>query len=284
MVKNMGGYTEDYTHMNISRTSLTLTIVATLLFVPAAFAVPISGELDISGSDATVGLLNLLFNCNPGITLAPCPAPAPQTGNFTTTGASASFAPYTTQGGYEQSLSQATTPLNQTFLLSNFLIFSNTVGNPVLPPDIALDLRFIFLGVNPNTGFVNGGCPTFVPNTAQPCTPAFAGLVTAANPNGLSAFNLQNTQTGSTASFSVMGTSRRISTGEVSNFTGVFSAQFTSPYQSLLATLGSGGTVTNSYSATFTSTVIPEPETTVLVLGGLLLVVGGCFRRFSRKQ
>jgi hypothetical protein len=67
MVKNMGGYTEDYTHMNISRTSLTLTIAATLLFVPATFAIPVSGELDIGGSDANVGILNLLFNCNPGI-------------------------------------------------------------------------------------------------------------------------------------------------------------------------------------------------------------------------
>jgi hypothetical protein len=163
--------------------------------------------------------------------------------------------------------------------LSNFLVFSNSPGNPVLPPDIALDLRFIFLGVNPQAP-----C-TAAPAVGQTCTPAFAGLVTAANPLGLSAFNLQNTQTGSTASFSVSGTARRISTGEVSNFSGVYTAQFAGmSYQQLLNTLATGGSVNNaSYSATFMSTVIPEPETTALVLGGLLLVVGGSFRRFRRK-
>jgi hypothetical protein len=267
--------------MTIIRTLLTLTTAVTLLFVPAAFAIPVFGGLDIGGSNAIFGVGTLLTTCNPGIALAPCPAPAPQTGNFTTTTGTGSFAPYTTQGGYDQSLSQATTPLNQTFLLSNFLVFSNSPGNPVLPPDIALDLSFIFLGVNPQAP-----C-TAAPAVGQTCTPAFPGLVTAANPLGLSALNLQNTQTGSTASISFSGTARRISTGEVSNFTGVLSSQFANmSYQQFLGVLAGGGSVMNSYSATFTATpVIPEPQTTVLVAGGLLLVLGGCFRRrFLRKQ
>ena len=254
----------------VTATALTFTAPALSL------AAPIFGELDIGGSSGTVAPLFLNFNCNSANTLAPCPAPA-NYGNFSTTGATNSFAPYNTQGGDIHNLSQATTPLNQTFNLPNFLIFSGTAGNPVIPPDIALDLHFIVLGVDPQAT-----C-TAAPTAGQTCTPAFAALVSAANPLGLSAFNLQNTQTGSTASFSVAGTARRISTGETSAFNGVFTAQFTVPYQTVLTQLASG-TVTNSYSATFLATPIPEPGTAALILGGAALVVGSRIRRFAPRR
>ena len=260
------------------RTPLALIAAIALSFVPAALATPISGELDMSGSSATVGSLFLNFNCNAGITLAPCPAPAGY-GNSSTTGGTGSFAPYVTQGEYIHSLSQATTPLNQSFSLPNFLMFSNTAGNPVAPPDIALDLNFIFLGVDAQAACLAAPAP------GQTCTPAFAALVTPANPGGLSAFNLQNTQTGSSASFSVSGTARRISTGETSRFTGVFTAQFNVPYQTLLGELATAGSVTNSYSSTFEAAVVPEPASTALVLGGILVLLGRAgMRRFRRRS
>jgi len=254
-----------------------VTTTALAFSAPAlSLAAPIFGELDIGGSSGSVSPLSLTFNCNAGITLAGCPAPA-DSGNFSTTGGTDSFAPYVTQGGYIQNLSQATTPLNETFDLPNFLTFSATAGNPVLPPDIALDLHFIFLGVDPQAP-----C-TAAPAPGQVCTPAFAALVSAANPLGLSAFNLQNTQTGSTASFSVSGSARNISTGEVSPFTGVFTAQFTVPYQTILTELQTGA-VTNAYSATFLATPIPEPGTAALILGGVALVAGSRIRRFVPRR
>jgi hypothetical protein len=111
------------------------------------------------------------------------------------------------------------------------------------------------------------------PAPGQICTPVFPG-------GGLSPFNLQNTQTGSTASFSIAGNARRISTGEVSQFTGLFTSQFNDPYQSYLPTILGGGTIENSYSATAEATAVPvpEPSSITMLLGGLMLV-GGYLRR-----
>ena len=241
-----------------------LMLMALVLGVPAlSLATPVTGELDLGGSSATAGTLFINFNCNPGITLAPCPAPA-NFGNFTTTGGTGSFAPYNGQGGYIQDLGIGTTPINQAFTLNNFLIFSSAAGNPVASPDIALNLTFLFPGIDGQAQCLAA------PAAGQLCTPSFAGLVTAANPLGLSTFNLQNTQTGSTASFSVAGTAKRISTGEISAFTGIFTAQFDVPYQTVLANLASNGSVTNSYSATFAATVVPEPVTMSLMGIGLI--------------
>ncbi len=261
------------------RSLAAVVVFSVALLIPApSFATPILGSFDIGGSSATVGALSLLFGCNPAITNAPCPGPA-NYGNFSVTSTGpGSFAPYLNQGGYIHNLDNSGQPLNTNFNLLNFIFFSATAGNPVLVPDIALDLHFIFLGVDPQAQCA------IAPAPGQICTPIIPALVSANNPQGLSAFNLQNTQTGSTASFSVAGNARRISTGEISGFTGVFTAQFNVPYQTVLAQL-SAGAVTNSYSSTFTATTIPEPETTALVLGGLLVLLGRFgMRRYSRRS
>jgi hypothetical protein len=139
--------------------------------------------------------------------------------------------------------------------------------------DVALDLRFINLGVSGSAACGAAAAP------GQICTPeGIPGLVTANNPTGRSAFNLQNlTTTSSTASFSLAGTARRISTGELSNFTGTFSATFdTLSYQALLAQLcptsACTGSVQTPYSATFsvTASAVPEPQTGALIGLGLL--------------
>jgi len=57
----------------------------------------------------------------------------------------------------------------------------------------------------------------------------------------------------------------------------VFTSQFNTPYQSVLGTLAADGSVTNTFSASFTATAIPEPVTLTLVGSGLLAI--GLLRR-----
>jgi len=265
-------------HFRVSLSSAALFVaLLTLLAIPS-FALPISGDLHIAGlGDAQVASTFLNFLCQTiGNPTSPCPAGY---GNFQATSGTQSFAPYSGDVGFIHSLNNAGQPINQSFSLLNFLIFDPVPGfGTVLPPDIALDLSFIF------TGTQGQGQCAIAPAPGQNCTPALASLVTPANPGGLSPFNLQNTQTGSTASFSVLGTARRISTNEQSNFIGVFSADFTVPYQSYLPTIATGGIVTSPYSATFTANIVPEPGTMTIMAGGLLLIIGSISLRRRRQR
>jgi hypothetical protein len=248
----------------MSRSKIFAAFAAVLTFALPSLAIPVTGELNIGGSSAIVGATSLTFSCNPAITLT-CPA---DYGNFLVTPTpTGSFTPYGTDTGFIHNLSQGSQPIGQAFSLPNFLIF-NPAGT-VVPPDIALDLTFIFPGISGQASCLAA------PAAGQVCTPALPALVTPSNPGGLSAFNLQNTQTGSTASFSVRGNARRISTGELTSFTGLFTSQFNVPYQTYLASIASGGTISNSYSATV---AVPEPSSITMLLGGLLLV-GGYLRR-----
>lgn len=256
-----------------SKFKLLFAVVAGLLTLATpVLAIPVSGTLSIGGSSAEVGATVLNFVCNNALT-ASCPAGY---GNFVVSPpVSGSFLPYSGDTGFVRNLSQATAPINEQISLPNFVMF-NPAGT-VVPPDIALDLTFIFAGP---VG-AQAGCAMAIPMAGQTCTPAgIPGLITASNPLGLSPFILVNTPVGSSATFSVMGTARRISTGEISNFTGIFTAQFTDFFQEYLPTIATGGTITNSYSATFEATLIPVPEASsiTLLLGGLLLV-GGILRR-----
>ena len=244
-------------------------LVGILTLATPSLAIPVSGSFSIGGSSAEVGATFLNFVCNNALT-ASCPAGY---GNFVVTPpVSGSFIPYNGETGFIRNLSLATAPVNQNFSLPNFVIFDP--AGTVVPPDIALDLNFIFTGVGGQANCLAAPAP------GQTCTPIVPGLVTASNPLGLSPFTLANTQTGSSATFSVAGTARRISTGEISSFTGIFTAQFNQFYQEYLATIAAGGTITNSYSATFQATLLPVPEasTITMLIGGLLLI-GGVVRR-----
>lgn len=274
----------------LARSVLAALVFGLLLLAPSpSYAAPISGNLAIAG-DAQVGATFLNFLCDI-VAGQPCPSGY---GDFLTSGPAAlsgSFVPYAGDTGFIHSLNQTLQPLNENFNLSNFLEF-NPMGT-VPSPDIAFDLQFIFLGTSGQAQCAAPPNPSQTP--AQTCTPIVPALMSMSNPLGLSPFNLANTPTGSTASFVVSGTARRISTGETSKFTGTFSATFTSDpgttdasYQALLAQFMSGGTITSSYSATFRATVtplaVPEPATAGLVFGGLMLAGLARFRgRFRRS-
>jgi hypothetical protein len=120
-------------------------------------------------------------------------------------------------------------------------------------------INFIFAGVNSPAAC---GAP---PAVGQVCT--VPG----------SPFNLQNVAGGgSSASFVFRG----VTSDGLSNWTGNFTSQFSVPYQTVLATLASAGSVTNTYSATFTVTAIPEPNTVLFVIGALGIFIG--YRRKRR--
>lgn len=242
----------------ITRTMTNIAIAVLALSPNLAMASPITGSFDLSNpTGVQVGLLFTNFLCQTGLTNAPCPSPSGY-GNFSETG-TGNFTGL--QGGYIHGVTEATTPAGGGFLLPNFIIFPSA-------PDIAMDLNMIFLGVNSPAG-----CLASPAAPGQSCTPQNAAFVSAANPAGLSPLNLQNLNGGgSTASFSVAGISRNLATGELSTFNGFFTAQFHVPYQTLLQKVLDGGTITSSYSATFTVTAVPEPGYMLIMLGVLLIL------------
>ena len=260
--------------------------VLAFLAVPSQ-ATPVGGFLAIQGGDTTLGQTFVTFLCDI-VAAKPCPGGS---GNFFVGGAAVqtgSFIPYANDTGFVKSLDFTTQKPNTAISVSNFLTF-NPAGT-VIPPDIALDLTFIQLGTSGQAQCAAPANPNQTPS--QTCTPIFASLINPmSDPLGLSPLNLANTPSGSTASFAVMGNARRISTNEISPFNGTFSVTFTSTpgttdgsYQAVLAALNTGGTISSSYSATFNATIIPEPETVALVLGGLLILVGSARRsRFRRR-
>jgi hypothetical protein len=155
----------------------------------------------------------------------------------------------------QKDLNSALQPTGVPFLLADFLTF-------VAAPTLSLDLTFIEPGE-----FGSANCAT-APAAGQICTPTGSpfNFVNLASGSGLS----------SIVSFAVGGTaSDGVSDGA---FRGVYTAQFVGlSYQSLLATFGSGGSVTTSYSGSFE--VVPEPGTFGLVGAALGLLALRARRR-----
>jgi hypothetical protein len=155
-----------------------------------------------------------------------------------------------------KNLNNSTQPLNTPFLLSNFITFD-------LNSNEAIDLTFIPLGTDTASTTCLG---------LAHCTPIVVQLITAANPQGLSSFNLDQNGTGTAATFGVMGTIRD-SSGSSAPITGIYTAQFVGQTPSgvlgLFAAAGANG-LNSTYSAQFSFTAVPEPVSLSLVGIGLL--------------
>jgi hypothetical protein len=263
--------------------TLTCAFMLTLLSSTVSFADVLSGSFSIGGSSADVGLSSIGFVCNTSLPNAPAPCPA-TTGNFqvNVVDGSAALNAYLNQGGYVGDLSQATTPLNTTFLDADWLTFSSSAGNPVIPPALSLNLTFLPLGVDPHNAA--NTCLTAPAFAGQTCTPEIAALVSANNPDGLSNFNLQNTATGFTASFDVLGTAKDSATGNSIGFSGIFNATVSGEtYQEALMQVAMGVAPPFTYSASFT--LVPEPAFLPLFGGvAILLALTGLYRKVRYQR
>ena len=80
------------------------------------------------------------------------------------------------------------------------------------------------------------------PAAGQTCTPSGSALTFLNVAGGTS-----------TATISIQGRARRISTNEFDTLTVVVSTQFPFAFQTVLAVLGGGGTVFSSYVSTYTA-------------------------------
>src|SRR5215471_3023274 len=195
-------------------------------------AAPITGTLNFTGN-AQISNDTINFQCD---LLGVCNG---SNGDFFLTGGSANTGTFQTisiLNRFGQVVDIVSPPLNVAILIPEFATFTAT-------NDVVLDITKVFMGVG-------GSCP---PSAGQVCTPVGSPL------------NISMTQTGAVATFSVLANARRISTGEITPYRGLFTLQFTQNPLSVISQLP-GGTVDTSYSASFSpgSQIVPEPSSTIL--------------------
>jgi len=155
------------------------------------------------------------------------------------------------------------------------------------PPQIVDGIGFaptLFMSFN-NAGFTTTMLINFIAAGTSSTGATLCGAPAAAGqtctPTG-SLFTFSNSGLGtSSATWALSG----VTNDGQSKFTGVFTSQFSTPYQTVLGNLTANGTVTNSYSATFILSPIPEPDPMTLTACGLGLVLfsAALRRRFSRR-
>jgi hypothetical protein len=241
--------------MRIARHAL---LGALVLLLPAlSHATPI-GQFSLTG-DATIGATFLDWLCDQSSDSV-CLGTA---GDFLITAPSTgSFAQYLGNSvpnsyGKIQDLSNVSQPLNTLFSDPLWITFN-------LNSNINLELTFIPLG-NDTTSTTCAGL--------NHCTPINAALITANDPGGLSAFNLDYNGVSTALSFGLSGIVHDTIDTSTAPFVGIFTAQFAGETpQQVVANLTSG--LTSSYSANLLIKVapatVPEPTTISFLSIGLM--------------
>jgi hypothetical protein len=174
-----------------------------------------------------------------------------------TTPATGAFAGLVGQTVTINQLTSSVEPVGSPFSDPNFLSF---LAGDLLP---SLTLTFIPAGVD------GAGSCLASPALGQTCTPTFGSPATPGP------FNFQNTGTPSSITSSASFGFNGVTSDGLDTWTGVFTSQFTTPYQTVLGNLSTNGMVANSVSGTITFTSVPEPGALSLMGAGLLLMALG---------
>jgi hypothetical protein len=271
--------------VHLSRPYLTLAAVTTLVFSTAGFVRADlitslgtgildagNGSVIVSGNGITSGCINW-YNSGPAPTICPDTG---GTGTLTVQGGST--APFTPgQTGTIQDLSFETT-----YPLVDFMVV-NKLGGVPLQFDLA-DIRF-------NGGTAIGNCAAGANDPGATCTPANSPFQLT---NGLIDPGTGVVDTVS-VSFTVDAYGYKNSSGtdynDADTYVGTFTTQQAiqdATIASILGTIGGGGALSASWSASFTpetslgsSSPVPEPPPFILMGAGLMVV--GLFRRNARK-
>lgn len=178
--------------------------------------------------------------------------------------------------GDEQTLDLTSQPVGGTFPAFTFPNWMDFPG-PGPQSTITITLEYIFAGTQ---GTAECGLAA-APN--QTCTPLAGNLKPGP-------FNLSNSASGTTSSatFTFEGIAHDNSgTFSDSKIIGQYSADFTTPYQSVLTQLAAHGSVTNTYAATWVTVAGPVPEPSTLSFLGIgcgLFFVAGVFRHYSSRS
>jgi hypothetical protein len=238
----------------------------TLVCATASFAAQITGQVDTQGTASVSGTTITFSNSQPGCASG---SNSSTTGCFgvgaTPTGSFASLG--STFGTISDLLSGSPTGPRT---VVGFMLFQNNV---------AFDLTNVFAAGLPGCSTVN---------------PTLGGVSCVPDGVGPSAFRLTNgpgtglNGSGAAASVGVQFTVglngyTGLNTSGVTPYIGIFTTQIAgSNAQDILNALGSGGSVTHSYSASFSPTQTPEPGT-MLLMGFGLLGVSGLTRKFAKR-
>jgi len=146
---------------------------------------------------------------------------------------------------------------------------STLSGSPFLSFDAAPGLSTLDI-----TGFLPGfgapaGCALTPPAVGQMCTPT-----------GTPATFINTSRNSAALDFDLTG----VTADGSGTWEGDFSTQFGESYQALLATLGAGGSASNTYSATFTVTTSTSPVPEPTAIGVSLLGIGLMALRARRSR
>jgi hypothetical protein len=265
----------------MKRTSYLFTFFAVLVACASIASATIIGDLKTgSGGTVTVTLTNVTFNPDPGsnppgppwnaevasgtnIRFAGCP-----TGTLGTAGC-LDFAPFAP----DEAIQVANLTSSTVLPVANFMTFA---GNGLT--HVSLSYSLVALG----PGSSNTNCQTL--GIGDSCS-VFAGAPLV----------LTRTASGTQANLSIAGFAND-GTGAVP-----YMGQFQSPISGMTpgqiqlffcpsgtctaADFASGRSETSSQSGDFIASTVPEPQTTALVLGGLLVLLGRVgMRRFNRSR
>lgn len=207
------------------------------------------GTFDIGGTTETINAAGTNLNCDlpPSLIPAGCPS---ATGNALVNNATGDMSPFFLEGALIEGINF---PLGTTISVPNWLTLTPSILNGSTP-SVSLELTFLPLG-----SFTSADCG-LASMPGQTCTPPGSN------------FDLENTDTGFTAAFDVIGITHNLLDGSIGAFTGTFTSVVDGEsFQSALATIISGGSVTETYTASFNLSAVPEPPFYVLLGLGIAL-------------